>query len=42
MTSGYERLIGSDDEVGDCIGEREVNGDVEHRGRHPVIIQCKE
>lgn len=42
MTGGDERLIGSDDEVVGCIGERKVNGDVEHRGRHPVIIQCKE
>mgnify|MGYP004469068591 CR=1 FL=1 len=26
MTGGDERLIGSDDEVGACIGERKLSG----------------
>ena len=37
MTGGDERMIGSDDAVVVCIGERRVNGDVEHRGRYHKV-----
>lgn len=34
---GDEKLKGREDEVVGCIGERKVNGDVEHRGRHHKV-----
>ena len=47
MTGGDERLIGSDDEVGDCIGERKLSGSgcggevAAVRSEWSVIILCK-
>lgn len=34
--------MGSEDEVVGCIGERKVKGVGKHRGRQPIIMQCKE
>lgn len=39
---GGGKLMGSEDEVVGCIGERKVKGDGKHRGRQPIIMQCKE
>lgn len=37
MDGGGGKLMGSEDEVVGCIGERKVNGDVELRARHHKV-----
>lgn len=42
VDGGGGKLMGSEDEVVGCIGERKVKGDGKHRGRQPIIMQFKE
>ena len=37
MDGGGGKLMGSEDEVVGCIGERKVKGDGEHRARHHKV-----